>query len=387
MASQPVPCRLGRGRLRGGRVSPDRAEVVVDLDAIAENVALTLERVAPAQVWAVVKAGAYGHGDVAVAAAALTAGASGLCVATVEEGERIRSAGIDAPLLLLSQQSPRVAERIVAARLTPTLYAVDAMDALVSAGAKDLPVHVKVDTGMQRVGVRPDGLSQLVAALAERSPALRLEGIYTHLAVADRIDDPGTNEQLERFETALAELDLDGVLIHAANSAGALVHPGSRRDLVRLGIAMYGLSPGDDLTAEKLGLRPALTLRARVGHVKRVEAGSSISYGWRHTFDRATTVATVPIGYADGVPRRLSSLGGEVLIGGRRHRMVGVVTMDQLMVDVGDAPVAVDDEVVLIGSQGGERIGVAEWSAMLGTIDYEVVCGISARVPRRSIGG
>ncbi len=368
-------------------MSPDRAEVVVDLDAITHNVALTLERVAPARVWAVVKAGAYGHGDVAVARAALSAGASGVCVATVDEGERLRSTGIEAPVLLLSQQSARLAGRIVASRLTPTLYDTEAMDALVDAGASDLPVHLKVDTGMQRVGVRPDGLAGLVSAVAERSPALRLEGVYTHLAVADRTGHPGTNEQLDRFAAGLEGLDLDGVLIHAANSAGALAHPGSRRDLVRLGIAMYGLSPGDDLDLSDLGLRPALTLRARVGHVKRVEAGSSISYGWRHTFDRATTVATIPIGYADGVPRRLSALGGQVLIGGLRHPMVGVVTMDQLMVDVGDTSVAVDDEAVLIGSQGAERIGVGEWSAMLGTIDHEVVCGISARVPRRSIEG
>ena len=371
----------------GDRTAPDRAEVVVDLDAIAHNVALTVERVAPARVWAVVKARAYGHGDTAVAGAALAAGASGLCVATVDEGERLRDAGIDAPVLLLSQQSPRLAERVVLARLTPTVHDVAGLDALVSARANDHPVHLKVDTGMQRVGVRPDGLAQLVAALVERSPALCLEGVYTHLAVADTLDHPGTEEQLARFAGALGDLDLGGVLVHAANSAGALAHPGARRDLVRLGIAMYGLSPGDDLTAEALGLRPALTLRARVAHVKRVEAGSSISYGWRHTFDRATTVATVPIGYADGVPRRLSALGGEVLIGGRRHPMVGVVTMDQLMVDVGDAAVAVDDEVVLIGSQGDDRIGVAEWSTRLGTIDYEVVCGISDRVPRRSIGG
>ena len=368
-------------------MSPDRAEVVVDLDAIIHNVALAIERVDPARVWAVVKAGAYGHGDIAVARAALAAGASGLCVATVDEGERLRAADIDAPVLLLSQQSHRLAARIVAARLTPTIHDRAGLEALVDAGARQLPVHLKVDTGMQRVGVRPDGLVELVAAVAGLAPALQLEGIYTHLAVADLTEHPGTGEQLARFDASLGELDLDGVMIHAANSAGALAHPSSRRDLVRLGIAMYGLSPGDNLTADDLGLRSALTLRARVGHVKRVEAGSSISYGWRHSFDRATTVATIPIGYADGVPRRLSALGGEVLIGGQRHPMVGVVTMDQLMVDVGDAKVAVDDEVVLLGSQGGERIGVAEWSAMLGTIDYEVVCGISARVPRRSIGG
>jgi alanine racemase len=213
--------------------------------------------------------------------------------------------------------------------------------------------------------------------------------VFTHLAVADEPDDEFTALQLGRFDEILSTLGVtDDVAVHAANSAGALAHRAARRSFVRAGIAVYGISPGrgvDDLCHD---LRPALSLRARVSFVKTVRAGSRISYGLRHTFERDTTVATLPIGYADGVPRRLSSTGGEVLIAGRRRPIVGVVTMDQLMVDCGpDDPVAVGDEVVLIGTQDGpegpQQIRAEEWADRLGTIGYEIVCGIGTRVPRR----
>ncbi len=255
--------------------------------------------------------------------------------------------------------------------------------------ATDLPVHVKIDTGMQRVGAESDAVAALVERIIEYSPTLRLGGVFTHLAVADDPDDEFTALQLDRFDDVLTRIGLaDDVAVHAANSAGALAHRAARRSFVRAGIAVYGISPGrgvDDLCHD---LRPALSLRARVSFVKTVRAGSRISYGLRHTFERDTTVATVPIGYADGVPRRLSSTGGEVLIGGRRRPIVGVVTMDQLMVDCGpDDPVAVGDEVVLIGTQEGpegpQQIRAEEWADRLGTIGYEIVCGIATRVPRR----
>ncbi|MGH9134238.1 MAG: alanine racemase, partial [Ilumatobacteraceae bacterium] len=207
------------------------------------------------------------------------------------------------------------------------------------------------------------------------------------LAVADDITDTATAAQLDAFEVALATLP-DGPAIHAANSAAALAHPRARYSFVRAGIAMYGISPGHGVDHLCGDLRPSMSLRARVSFVKRVERGTRISYGLRHTFADATTVATVPIGYADGVPRRLFETGGEVLVGGRRRPIVGVVTMDQLMVDVGDDAVAVGDEVVLIGEQQGERVSAEEWADRLGTIGYEVVCGVSrriARTPRRSI--
>ncbi len=375
------------------------AWVDVDLDAIRHNVALLRATVAPSDVWVVVKANGYGHGALEVARAALDAGAGGLCVALVHEGVELRRGGIDAPILVLSEQPPDAASVIVANDLTPTVYTDGFIDALaaaaLAAGRSDRTVHVKVDTGMQRVGAQPEAVTALVERIGEHSPMLRLGGVFTHLAVADEPGDEFTALQLGRFDEVLTTLGLDGdVAVHAANSAGALAHPAARRSFVRAGIAVYGISPGHGVDELCHDVRPALSLRARVSFVKTVRAGSRISYGLRHTFDRDTTVATVPIGYADGVPRRLSSTGGDVLIAGRRRPIVGVVTMDQLMVDCGPgagvdgAPVAVGDEVVLIGEQDGpegvQRIRAEDWADRLGTIGYEIVCGIGARVPRRA---
>ncbi len=361
----------------------------VDLDAIAHNVGVLRRAAAPAAVWAVVKADGYGHGAVRVASEAVGAGAEGLCVALVQEGVELRAAGLDVPILVLSEQPLGQLDELVLHRLTPTVYTPAMIDALADVAGDGYPVHVKVDTGMQRVGVAPIDAAALVRHLADRSPALRLEAVYTHLACADEPSNAANAAQLAVFERVLAEIDDDGLLppmVHIANSAATLAVPDTRRSLVRTGIAIYGISPGpgvDDLVSD---LRPALSLCARVSHVKRVSAGSHVSYGWRHRFDRDTTVATVPLGYADGVPRRLGTLidvpGAGVLIGGRRCPIVGVVTMDQFMVDVGDDDVAVGDEVVLIGEQDGLAIRAEDWADRLGTIGYEIVCAISARVPR-----
>jgi alanine racemase len=372
----------------------------VDLDAVAHNVEHLRSVVAPSAVWAVVKANGYGHGAVEVARAAMDAGAQGLCVALAEEGAQLRGAGIDAPILVLSEQPVDAVDDIVRFRLMATVYTVAFIEALASAargrGVDGVPVHLKIDTGMQRVGVAADGAAAMVAAVEAHAPALRLVGVFTHLALADEPDDPFTDDQLERFDDALAGLSSvlpgtgpggTGLLVHAANSAGALAHPGARRSFVRAGIAIYGISPGRGVDQRCGALRPAMSLQARVSYVKRVAAGSRISYGLRHTFERETTVATVPIGYADGVPRRLFETGGDVLIGGRRRPIVGVVTMDQLMVDCGDDTVGIGDEVVLIGSQDGpdgrQTIRAEDWADRLGTIGYEIVCGIGGRVPRR----
>jgi alanine racemase len=213
---------------------------------------------------------------------------------------------------------------------------------------------------------------------------VELQALWTHCAVADEPGNDFTDEQLDRFDGAIAALEKEGLrppTLHAANSAAAIDHPRSRHDLVRVGIATYGIAPAPAL-ANRVDLRPAMSLRAEVSMVKRVRRGERVSYGLRHTFERDTNVATVPIGYADGVPRRLSLTGGEVLAGGRRRPIVGVVTMDQLMIDCGDDPVAAGDEVVLIGRQGGAEITADEWAERLGTIAYEVVCVIGPRVPR-----
>jgi alanine racemase len=225
----------------------------------------------------------------------------------------------------------------------------------------------------------------LAAAIAA-SPAVRLAGVCTHLAIADEPDDPYNALQIESFGDVVKTLRLVGhqpPLVHAANSAATLGLPASRFNLVRAGIAVYGISPGAALDEAGRALRPALSLRARVSHVKQVSAGDRISYGLRHQFARDTTVATLPIGYADGVPRRLFAAGGEVLISGRRRSIVGVVTMDQLMVDCGNDDISIGEEAVLIGSQGDGSILATEWADRLGTIGYEVVCGISARIDRR----
>jgi alanine racemase len=259
--------------------------------------------------------------------------------------------------------------------------------------ATGVAVHLKIDTGMQRVGAQPADVGGLVEFIGKHAPTLRLGAVFTHLAVADEPNDPYSAEQLDRFDGILAASAVDGVLVHAANSAGALAHPAARRSFVRAGIAIYGISPGSGVDDLMAGLRPALSLRARVSHVKQVRAGSRISYGLRHTFEQDSVVATVPIGYADGVPRRLAMVGGEVLLGGRRRPIRGVITMDQLMVDcgpvdAGDEPVRPGDDVVLLGEQDGpagrERIRAEDWAARLDTIGYEIVCGISSRVPRRT---
>ncbi|MEY4175773.1 MAG: alanine racemase, partial [Actinomycetota bacterium] len=331
----------------------------------------------------------YGHGAVTVARAALDGGATGLCVAMVQEGVRLREAGIDAPVLVLSEQSPDDMRTAVQHDLQLTVYSGRALDIIADAGGVQHPVHLKIDTGMHRVGASPDDAVALADAIAS-SAAVGLAGVCTHLAVADEPDHPYTRQQLDLFDRVLDQLSAAGhrvPLVHAGNSAGAIVHPRARYSMVRPGIAIYGVSPGHgvDHLVEPLGLQPAMALKARVSHVQRRAAGESLSYGLRHTFAADTTVATVPLGYADGVARRFSAVGGEVLVGGRRCPVVGVVTMDQLMVDVGDQSVQVGDEVVLIGRQGPEVVTATEWADRLGTIAYEVLCAVSARVPRVAV--
>jgi alanine racemase len=360
----------------------------IDLDAIEHNVR-TLRRIAaPSALLAVVKADGYGHGAVPVARAALAAGATALGVALTEEGAQLRAAGIDAEILLLSQQPPEQASAIVAHRLTPVVYTPEGLRSLASVAPPGYPVQVKVDTGMHRVGVAPADAVALVDAVV--AAGLEWAGVFTHLAIADEPLDPFTATQLAEFDAVLAALHAAGhepPLVHAANSAGLLAHPAARRDMVRAGVAMYGIEPGPELGGLVTGLRPAMSLKARVSHVKRLTAGQRISYGLRYTFGGDATVATVPLGYADGVPRRLAGTGGQVLIGGRRLPIAGVVTMDQFTVDAGDQQLEVGDEVVLLGRQGDEEIRAEEWAERLGTIPYEVVCGVSARVPRRYTGG
>lgn len=365
----------------------------IDCAAITHNVRQLINAADGAEVWSVVKADGYGHGAVRVAQAAVEGGATGLCVALTSEGVALRQAGITEPILLLSEQPRADAADVVAHDLIPTVYGVafvDALDGAVPArGAVAHPIHVNVDTGMQRVGIAAEDAVAAVRQIVERSDRVRLAGLYTHLANADEPGHESNEYQLSRFDSLLNQLDeadLTPDTIHLANSAAALRFRHDRCTLVRVGIATYGISPGLEVDHLMSGFRPALSLKARVSHVKRVRAGSSISYGWHHQFAQPTTVATVPLGYADGVPRGLGTVDGrramDVLIGGQRCPIVGVVTMDQLMVDVSDAPVAIGDEVVLLGTQRDETITASDWATHLDTIAYEIVCGISARIPR-----
>lgn len=365
------------------------AWVEVDLGAYARNVSRIVRAASPSATWAVVKADAYGHGAVPCARAALDAGASGLCVATVAEGLELRGAGIGAPVLVLGEQPPEQFPVAVAARLALTASRTDVLAALSAAAqSAGVPatVHVEVDTGMHRVGTDPEGAAALAARIAT-DDWLDGEGCFTHFAVADEPGrDDTTAAQIAAFRGAVGACSRAGWrprLLHAANSAALLrgLVAGADGWIVRAGIAAYGIDP-DPARDDPEGFEPVLSLRARVSHVQRRHAGEAVSYGLRRPLDRDATVATLPLGYADGL-RRDAWRECEVLVGGRRRRFAGTVTMDQSMVDCGDDPVSVGDEAVLIGAQAGVRIPANEWARRLGTIGYEVTCAISRRVPRR----
>ncbi|HEX6230546.1 MAG TPA: alanine racemase [Actinomycetota bacterium] len=360
--------------------------VEVDLAAIRHNVGLL--KPPGAELLAVVKADAYGHGDAAVARAALEAGASRIGVALVEEGFGLRDRGIEAPILVLSE-FPRGAEKeALAAGLTPSLYTEEGLLGLSEAAAAvggRVAVHLKVDTGMHRVGLWPP---EAAPAFARRivEAGLVLEGLWTHFAASEE-DEGGTREQLRRLLEAREGLRAAGLrpaCVHAANSAATILYPESHLDLVRPGAAIYGLDPGGGI-GPRFGLRPALTWRSAVTMAKRLGPGERVSYGWRYRLERESTVATVPVGYEDGYQRALGNRA-EVLIRGRRHRVAGTVTMDQILVDCGDDEVAAGDDVILIGAQGDERITAEELGAHVGTIGYEMVTAISERVPREYVG-
>jgi len=381
-----------------GTLRPMWAEI--DLDALRANAGSIAKRVAPAALCAVVKADAYGHGAVRAALAFLEGGAQGLAVAIVDEGVELRQAEITAPILLLSEPAADAFEVCFAAGLTPTIATIEgvryaANAAKVIGGSQ--PIHIKVDTGMHRVGVSVEDLGALIDEVIAH-PQLVIEGMYTHFAVADgesSEDVAYTDAQLMRFDEAVAIAADRGItppVLHAANSAGAISRADARFSMVRAGLVLYGEVPSTQTrkAAEALDgaleLKPALTIKARVSAVRDIDAGERPSYGRRRALLGKSRVATVPMGYADGFPRRLFDAGAEVLISGRRYPLAGSVTMDQIMADCGDHHVAVGDEVVLLGSQGSEVISATEWAQRLETITWEVLCGIGPRVHRRYIG-
>jgi alanine racemase len=365
----------------------------IDLDAIAWNVQRLKEHVGErTALMAAVKANAYGHGTLPVARAALQNGASRLAVARVEQGMKLRKAGIEAPILLLCYATPAQAADIVWHRLTPTVNALELAHALSQAvaaqGTLALPVHIKVDTGMGRFGLLPEEVLDFVRAVAAL-PGLILEGFYTHFSSADEADASHTQRQFALYCQVVQRIEQAGIGVpikHVANSAATMRFPQMHLDMVRCGIAIYGLYPSPEVE-RNITLRPAMTLRSHVGRVRTLPAGWGISYGRTYVTTRPTPVALIPMGYGDGYQRILSNRGA-VLIRGRRAPILGRVCMDQFAVDVSDIPgIAEGDAVVLLGRQGEDEIDADEIAAWAGTINYEVVTAILPRVPRVYRGG
>lgn len=352
-------------------------EARIDVAAIAANVARIRELVAPAGVLVVVKADGYGHGAEIAARAALDGGAAWLGVADLDEAFGLRAAGIRAPLLawlhLPGADFPRAAAEEVDVGVSTRAQ----LEAATTAGAD---VHVKVDTGLSRNGFAPDEVPAAFARAAELGT--RVRGTFSHLANGSAEDDA---RQVVAFEAALAaarDAGVDPGIRHLAATQAALTTPAARYDLVRVGIGAYGLAPGGGVDPAALGLRPAMELAAPVVAVRRVPAGTGVSYGAAYRPGRATTLALVPLGYADGVPRSASGRGAEVVIAGARHPVAGRIAMDQLVVDVGDAAVRVGDRAVLWGDPATGAPAAEEWAAWAGTIGYEIVTRVGPRVVR-----
>lgn len=373
----------------------------IDLNAIAHNVAELRRITRPgARLMAVVKANGYGHGAVEVARTALANGAEWLGVARLPEAILLREAGFGAPILVFGYTPPAEAGGLVEFDLRQSVYSLAAAKAYSAAAAaqgKRIRVHLKVDTGMGRLGAVPAALSDKAsgdtvgeefireATAIARLPGLEAEGIFTHFAAADNADTSYARRQLALFLEVLSALRAAGLefaLRHAANSAAVIALPESHLDLVRPGIALYGLAPSDEIDLAAVSLKPAMALKTRIIHLKSVPAGTCISYGMTYRTPAPTVIATIPAGYADGY-RRLFSSKGEMLVGGRRVPVVGRVCMDLTMLDVGAVPGArIEDEVVIFGKQGGESISADDLARALDTINYEIVCDIAARVPR-----
>jgi alanine racemase len=357
----------------------------VDLEAIRHNVRTLDRATGPAEVMGVVKGYAYGHGNPQSARAMLQGGATRLGVARVAEGLHLRDAGIVAPIHVFTEPPSGAADTMIENDLVPTVYTQGFAEVLAEAArarGTTVAVHLKLDTGMHRVGVPSSEVADAVAAL-KKLEGLRIEGAWSHLAVADIPHHPFTRKQLDLFTRLVGDIEEAGIALryrHLANSAAAMSDPQTHFDIVRCGVAAYGLWPGNALLGS-MDLRPALSLRARVNMTKLVEAGDGVSYGLRYSLSQQSRIITITAGYADGYDRRLSGRA-DVLLGGRRYRVSGTVCMDQFMCDVSSDEIAVGQIATLIGEDGADSIPAEELAAHIGTINYEVTTRIPSRVPR-----
>ncbi|MEP0857850.1 alanine racemase [Trichocoleus sp. DQ-U1] len=370
----------------------ERAWVEIDLAALAHNVRQLRRFLSPkTALMAVVKADAYGHGAITVAEIACQAGASWLGVATIPEGIQLREAGIQAPILILgASNTTEQVQAIAHWDLQPTLCTPQ--QALVFSETlgtlnRSLPVHVKLDTGMSRLGTPWQEAAEFVA-LVQGLPHLKIASIYSHLATADSPDATVMRQQRDRFEEAIALIKTTGMTpprLHLANSAAALSDPSLHYDMVRVGLATYGLYPAPHLKSV-IDLKPVMKVKARVTQVKNISAGTGVSYGHQFVASRDMRLAAIAIGYADGVPRNLSNKM-QVLLRGQQVPQIGAITMDQLMLDVSAIPDLQTGEVVtLLGQEGNAGISADDWAATLGTISWEILCGFKHRLPRVAVG-
>jgi alanine racemase len=372
------------------------AWVDVDLGALENNLTRVRERLAgsEARVMAVVKADAYGHGAVGVSRVLEAAGVDWLGVALLEEGAEIRRAGVEVPILVLGTARPAKIALYSRYRLTPALSSLAELAhwrEWTATRSEPLPVHLKVDTGMTRLGVALEEVPRALEILRGH-PGLRLAGLLSHFGDADDLDSPRNPAQAERFDGVLGLLtpeERGSVLIHMANSAAALHRAESRFGLVRVGISIYGLDPAERPDrplpiGRRTGLRPVMSVRARIVQLREVPAGTAISYGGRTVTRRRSRIAVVPVGYADGYAWRLTGKA-EALVRGRRVPVAGSVTMDMTLLDVTDAGAELGDEVVLLGRQGSEEITATELAAHAGTISWEILCHLGLRLPRRYV--
>ena len=361
----------------------------VDLDALAHNMR-EVRRLAEknAEVIAVIKADGYGHGAKKIAQTLLDNGADRFAIAVLDEGIELREAGFKVPISILGFTDKERAEEIVRHNLEQAVYSWDLAEALSKEAVKqgkEAKIHIKVDTGMGRIGLKPEVASVQLIKKISQLPNIVIEGIFTHFAVADAIDKEYTKGQYEKFNWICGELEKENVKInvrHCGNSATIIDLPDMHMNVVRAGIMLYGLKPSDEVMLDKLELKQVMSLKVRISHVKEIEAGKSVSYGRKFIAEKKSMIASLPIGYADGYTRMLSGKA-EALVKGRRVPVTGRICMDQCMIDVtGIEDVKVGDEAVLFGKQGDGFIHIDELAEKLGTINYEIVCMISKRVPR-----